>query len=292
MNGAAAAVRGVAGLVLVALIGWIDLVTGRDYGTSLLYLVPISWAAWRIGSWWAAAAVVVATGFWLAAELLAHPGPPYAPVVWNGFTRLIIFSAVAGLIVRLREDHLQLERLNRSLRESLEAQTLLAGTDSLTGLPNSRSFTDELARRIERTRHTRDPLCLAYIDIDNFKELNDRHGHLAGDEALRRVADVLRSAVRSDSGGREGDLVARLGGDEFGILFSSVESEAALAIAERVIARVRDLGEDYPEAGLAASIGIASTRRTEGDADDLIRRADRAMYRSKQEGKGRVVIEA
>ena len=285
---------GLLAIAAVTLVGWIDWLTGLDIGFSLFYLLPIAWAGLRLGRIWVAATALTAAASWLLAELAWHDLGA-GPMVWNGFTRLVIYSLVGGMLVVLREDRIELETLNRKLSDSLEAQTRLARTDLLTGLPNARWFLEELARRIAAQDDPGGKLCLLYVDVDNFKDLNDHYGHSAGDRALREIADVLRSCVRSGEAygaPREDDLAARLGGDEFAILLAGVDPEGAMTIAERIIGRISDLAGVYPTADLGASIGISCARISGEDPEDLIRRADRAMYRSKAAGKGKVTVEA
>lgn len=282
---------GLLAVATVILVGWIDWFTGLDVGFSLFYLFPIAWAGWRAGRGWALTAAVIAAASWLFAELAWHDLAA-GPILWNGFTRLVIFCAVGWMLAVLREDRIELESLNGRLRESLEAQTLLARTDPLTGLPNARWFTEELERKI--AARGGGPLFLLYVDIDNFKELNDQYGHAAGDRALVEIADALRASVRSREGekaDREADLAARLGGDEFAIVLAGVGLDGARTIGERIIGRVSELRAAYPAVDLGASIGISCASGGGEQPEDLIRRADRAMYKSKEEGKGRVVVE-
>lgn len=293
MNRRSETAQGLALVAMIPLIGWIDYVTGPDIGLSLFYLVPVVWAGWRLAGAWTAAIVVAAAGAWLIAQL-AITSAPLGIVGWNGFTRLVIYGAFGAMTSLIRLDRERLQALNQQLGEALEQQTRLARTDALTLLANTRSFTEELEERLERARGTGKPVWLAYVDIDNFKELNDRYGHNAGDDALRRIADALRASVRTvATATREADLAGRLGGDEFAIAFSGADLEGARTIAERLIHRVVELGADYPLAHLGASIGIAggSGPAGESDAEDLIRRADHAMYRGKGQGKGRAVVE-
>lgn len=281
---------GLLAVATVILVGWIDWFTGLEIGFSLFYLFPIAWAGWHLGRGWAAATAVIAASSWLLAELEWHAS---GPIIWNGFTRLVIYSSVGWMLAVLREDRIELESLNRKLGESLEAQTLLARTDLLTGLPNARWFTEELERKIAAVGGD-GSLFLLYVDIDNFKELNDHYGHSAGDRALVEIADALRASVRSGEGeqtDREADLAARLGGDEFAIVLAGVGLDGARTIGERIIGRVSELRAAYPAVDLGASIGISCASGRGEEPEDLIRRADRAMYKSKEEGKGRVVVE-
>jgi len=158
--------------------------------------------------------------------------------------------------------------------------------DPLTGLPNRLSFIDSLSDALRRSTISGSPVGILFLDLDNFKLINDSMGHHAGDELLRAVAPRLRAHLRP------GDIVARFGGDEFGLLVDRLADEAeAVAIADRIASA---FAEPYPMGGaehfVSASIGIAVARpdgREAVDADLLIRDADAAMYRAKERGRAR-----
>ncbi len=165
-----------------------------------------------------------------------------------------------------------------------------ARTDPLTGLLNRRAFLEETRRRFDRLEHERLPGTLVFVDLDNFKQINDRRGHEAGDAALQAAAALLRDTVRPT------DLVARFGGDEFALWLDGADEFAAAERAEALrIAAPRALAGDYPPEDrpmdplppLGMSIGIAT--RWPGGSEDLealIHRADQAMYEVKRTGRG------
>src|SRR5206468_7159508 len=186
--------------------------------------------------------------------------------------------AMAG-IARLGLDRARaLERA----KESAHA----AAIDALTGLFNRRYFLTRLEEEVERARRQSSPLTLMMLDVDDFKQLNDRLGHLAGDAVLRLVGDVLRRSVRLF------DVCARHGGDEFAILMPGSSPENSRQIAERIRAGIENSrpasGSWSDELRLTASIGIAPFADTA--AEDLIDRADQALYAAKRQGKNRVRV--
>ena len=161
----------------------------------------------------------------------------------------------------------------------------LSTTDELTGLANRRGFLDELQARLDGDRRARGTLL--YLDLDNFKPVNDTHGHARGDEVLVALASILEGAVRA------GDLVARLGGDEFIVWLDGADEPGGLVKAQRLVAAaagLRDFSAD-DERPLSLSIGVAVT---DADArvsvEALIEQADRQMYLAKQGGKNRVAL--
>jgi diguanylate cyclase (GGDEF)-like protein len=274
-------------LALVAVIGWVDWLSGVDIGLSLLYLYAVSAAALGTNRSWTVVIVAACAVSWMGAQILVRGGEVPGAVLWNGLTRVIIYSAAGWAMLTLRADRVRLRVLNGELQRALEAQSALARTDPLTGLANGRSFREQLeARLLEGSRG----LCLAYIDIDNFKRLNDLYGHSAGDEMLRRVAEIIRSATPVEDSMRTPDLAARIGGDEFVLLFEGVDGEQGKRIAERIISRVSGLAEEFSDAGLGISIGLSCVCEGETDGEALVRRADDAMYVAKAGGKGRYAV--
>jgi diguanylate cyclase (GGDEF)-like protein len=268
-------------LALVVGIGFVDYETGPELGFSLFYLIPIVLASWGIGRGSGIAVALTAAASWLAADLAWAEADLASISLWNGLTRLVIYTTISLLVWLVREDRDRLDALNRQLNLALGAETRLARTDPLTDLANSRHFFEHLELDL---RAARGPRCVAVIDIDNFKHVNDAHGHQAGDELLRRVASDLSEIVRGS------DVAARMGGDEFAILLRGVEPEGAATIAARIGERVRAAASDFPDTGIGASIGIAWFSSPPSDADQVLRVADAAMYEAKKAGKGSVRI--
>ncbi|HXF56009.1 MAG TPA: bifunctional diguanylate cyclase/phosphodiesterase [Actinomycetota bacterium] len=163
----------------------------------------------------------------------------------------------------------------------LETITRISETDPLTGVANRRAFEHALERELSRAQRTGTELTLLLVDIDHFKAFNDRHGHQAGDEAVRAVAQALVSACRAF------DTVARYGGEELAVILPMCPWSESLAAAERVRAAVAGL--DVP-GGLTVSVGVAIYPTHGADADSLVRAADEALYRSKAAGRNRVSL--
>jgi len=160
--------------------------------------------------------------------------------------------------------------------------------DELTGLANRRLLRNRLEMELDRARRFEHPLSVLAADIDDFKLLNDRHGHATGDAALREVASTMRASVRRV------DTVARTGGEEFVVLLPQAELDEAFGVAEKlrrqIEARAMPGGQEQPNGRLTISVGVAALR--DGDElDELLERADRALYAAKGAGRNRVVSE-
>jgi diguanylate cyclase (GGDEF)-like protein len=275
------AVLCVVGLVLV---GVLDYLTGPWISFTLLYVAPVLAAAWWLGRGPGIVAALTASVCWFAAETWGHRGESLRVLLWNSGSRLVMLLAIAAMTARIRGDQQRLRGINRRLAELLGDAERLARTDALTGLANARAFVERLRQEVARAQRDHTPLCLAYVDIDNFKAVNDAHGHAAGDELLRTVAQAIRETVRTS------DVEARLGGDEFAVLFVGAREDAAEAAAQRLLARLMRIGERYPGLDLGASIGLASYPTPGATAEEMIRTADAAMYEAKRRGKARVAV--
>jgi diguanylate cyclase (GGDEF)-like protein len=187
-------------------------------------------------------------------------------------------SAVSFALVMVR-----MTGLNRQLASAGVELSVRASTDSLTGLPNRSAFADRLRAALAHDERRAGTLAVLFIDLDDFKDVNDGLGHAAGDELLCLTAQRLSDTLRP------GDLVARLGGDEFAVLVDGIaDAGPALAVANRVVAALGEplaIGDRHVQVG--ASVGMA-LRREGSTLDTLMRDADVAMYAAKAKGKGRV----
>jgi len=158
-----------------------------------------------------------------------------------------------------------------------------AVTDALTGLGNRHWMKEMFEREVTRAQHSGRTLCLMMLDVDNFKQFNDRYGHIAGDRVLVAVASALREYLRPT------DLIARFGGDEFAVLLPDAESQQAVQTAERVREQIAALSP--PSLSTAVTVSIGLTARTEhDDVSGLVHRADEAMYEAKAKGRNRVAV--
>jgi diguanylate cyclase len=174
-------------------------------------------------------------------------------------------------------------RLSRRVREQNLKLAELSRTDPLTGLPNRKHWEEAVERELRRHQRNGGPACLLMLDVDNFKQVNDRYGHPAGDEVLRGVAAVLRDCVRGQ------DTVGRYGGEEFGVVLPETRIEGAMVIAERIRSRIaRAPLEQRDGIRCTISIGVAAAA-AQVDPGAWIEQADRALYRAKDEGRNRCI---
>ncbi|NVJ21447.1 MULTISPECIES: diguanylate cyclase [Myxococcus] len=233
-------------------------------------------------------------------KLLALEGPPGPPVVVlaDRETRAFWVGALA-LGAEVVFDPWDAEELRARVGKSLRTQARLtqlsnqvgelqrlSSTDGLTGVHNHRHFQERLREEFRRAQRYDDPLALILLDLDHFKQVNDRHGHTTGDGVLREVAATLQASVR------ETDLVARYGGEEFAVLLPRTHLTGALSVAERVR---RDLAtlRVGPDGALqvTASLGVSSfPHRTVLSPEQLLLTADEALYRAKDEGRDRICL--
>jgi len=230
-------------------------------------------------------------GYELAQRIRANPVTKFIPVIMQ--------TAAGRRIEDLRRaneagalgyitDPTDLDLLLARTRTLLEFKAYLdvceeaAFTDHLTGLANRRRFERQLEREVARMERYGHPFSLLMIDIDNFKDLNDSFGHVAGDDAIRRLSRVLREGTRGI------DLAARIGGEEFAVLLVETKKESAFEVAERLRAAIKVL--EIPSARyITASFGVAECPGDAQTAADVLKAADVALYEAKRNGRDRVV---
>jgi diguanylate cyclase (GGDEF)-like protein len=260
--------RGQTALVVVLLAGWIvALVASVRSPTPWM---PNSWAlglgllvAWQCGVGWG-------LGVRLACEAVRWSLLPQEHWTGDALTQTGLSLLAAGLLI------VWVDRRRRGWQRA----HALSRLDPLTQLPNRQALEERLTAELSRARRFQRPFALFAVDCDGFKQINDRLGHAAGDEALRHVARALRLAVR------QYDTVARYGGDEFLLLLPETDLPDAESVAERLHASLAHaVRAAYP--GLTASLGVVVFRDSPPSGEECLRLADAAMYRAKQGGKNR-----
>ncbi len=262
------ALRLVGAAVLVGGVYWINQHTSPDVRLGILYVVPVLLATWHDGLGWGAAFALgtALLRYLIGVEQMPLETPAVVRIANEGAYLVVVGVAMTGLA---------------QLRRTQGALELLAAHDPLTGALNAAAFADRLGQELDRNRRYSRPLALLYLDLDDFKAVNDRHGHHTGDAVLRLVADATRGAVR------QSDIVGRLGGDEFAVLMPETEGPVAHAAATRLASSIRTVFKGTPS--VTASIGVVSMLGGVTGPDELLQRADAAMYEAKRAGKDRVV---
>lgn len=255
-------------VLLTLLVYWLNVSTPPDARLGVLYIIPVLLVTWTDGLIWG---IVFGVASIFMREAVAWDQMPAATALaWrigNAAAYVVVVAiAMAGL---------------EKLRRSQEQLARLVTQDVLTNVLNARAFAERLGQELERNRRYPRPLALLYMDLDNFKIINDTHGHQTGDAVLRLVADAMRTSVRT------ADVVGRLGGDEFAVLMPETDAQLADAAAKRLVASLRNVFKGTPN--VTASIGVVACTATDASTDDLLRRADQAMYDAKKAGKDRVV---
>ncbi|MBU0808991.1 sensor domain-containing diguanylate cyclase [Pseudomonas spirodelae] len=206
-----------------------------------------------------------------------HEDGAVAGIRQSLYINLLICLVITALIITL---------VNVALRRYQRRISALATTDQLTELPNRRGFNLLANQAMQEARRNQSALCVLMLDLDNFKQLNDSQGHMAGDEMLRRFASHLRNTVRKS------DIICRWGGEEFILLLKDTTPEQARELAEKIIQQTEQSSIRFNDVDLqiTTSIGLAHLQADES-LEQVITRADRALYRAKQSGRNRLCEE-
>lgn len=269
LTGAAPATVTTLGVALVALLAAIDHLTGYELSFSVFYLAPIALVTWYARRRHGYALALICAIVWLTVDLTAGNAYTHWLIpIWNATVRLAFFLITATLLGQLK------------LRLRIEAA--LARTDELTQVMNARAAREVISRLLQLARRHRHPSALGFIDVDNFKAVNDTLGHAEGDRLLQAVAAALRGHVR------ESDVVGRLGGDEFVVFLPETGLAAARETFTKLHRELIDRSAAWP---VGFSIGVAVFDQAPEGVDAAFRGGDKLMYRAKQGGKNRIVCE-
>jgi len=258
-------------LSFLIILGWVDLITG-DYSLIIFYLIPVSLVAWFVGNrsgilfCFLSVTIRVIIDESQSTFSFSHSILHY----WNDLIEFIFLLIMSTLF--------------SALRKNLNTEKELSSRDPLTGALNRRSFFDLAEYEINRSHRYELPFTVAYIDLDNFKLINDQFGHRVGDQLLITVVSTFRSNIRST------DILARFGGDEFVILLPETSGEAAMMFLKKMHGHLDQVMEQnhWP---VSFSIGAVTYLKAPVSADEAIQRADELMYQVKHSGKSRLLHE-
>ena len=275
-------------LVMASLVwgvgGWLVMSTVPRFHQAMIFLFLVGMAggtaalysAQRLGATLAVFGFLIPSALWAALQ----PDVQLRVIAIAAFILAVASARAIGFLAAFIRRTFELSNEVEMARQEAER---LARTDDLTGLLNRRAFHEVGGYLIAQARRHERPIAMLLVDVDLLKEINDNHGHVAGDAALQTIAEVLRRS------GRRIDVVGRIGGDEFTVLMPDSTAEAASTLAERIRAGVSELSVTHEgtEIPLTCSIGVASGDAVES-LEQLLRRADQALYGAKDAGRDRV----
>lgn len=254
------------GFSLVLLFGFIDSLIDYRVSFSIFYVLPVVLVTWYAGIKIGILFSILSSAMWFSAAILSHyQHAPLAIVIWNSIVRLGFFIIISSIL-----HYLKSEREN-------------ARMDYLTRISNRRHFEEMLANEIQRSNRYNHPLSLVYMDIDNFKAINDNLGHRAGDKVLTAISSVINGNIRSS------DTIARLGGDEFAILLVETDEREAGKFIKKLQYELL-LAMDSYTFPVTFSFGIAVFYSFTMSIREMMHVADACMYHSKKAGKNKISI--
>ncbi|HOW52171.1 MAG TPA: GGDEF domain-containing protein [bacterium] len=261
-------------VLLLSAIALLDHLTGYEIAFSVFYVAPVTLAAWRAKRSIVLLICLLSSTVWGMVDYTSgHEYSNNLILLWNSIVRLFFFVIIALLLANLREKMRMLDRLAR--------------TDPLTGALNGRAFLELAGREIEQARRYGGSFTLLFIDLDNFKRVNDTCGHAAGDDLIRAVVESLRGSLRAT------DIIGRIGGDEFAVWLSHSAGGEARETVQRL---QRAVAEAVSRVGCPTtmSIGAVSVPRIRPDLtpDILLKKADELMYRVKNDSKNGLLMES
>jgi diguanylate cyclase (GGDEF)-like protein len=256
------------GLGLIFGIGIVDFITGYELAFSLFYLLPICAVVWFLGKRFGVLFSVLASIVWFFADYFSgHQYTDQITYIWNTAIRFAFFVIVTTLL--------------SSLKEALEREKALSRIDRLTGAMNGEYFYEIIRAELDRFIRYQHPFTLVYIDLDNFKKVNDQYGHSTGDALLRKVIATIKDKTRKT------DIVARMGGDEFAILLLETDSLTAQLIIPRIQQHLlNEMAKS--QWSVTFSIGAITFTAAPKSTREIFKLADDQMYTVKQAGKNAV----
>jgi len=258
--------------LVVFVIGYLDFITGPEIGFSLFYLIPIMLASWF--HYDRKVSLILLPGVcavvWLCADIYSghHYSRSWIPY-WNMSIRLGMFLVISLTLSRLRVAQANEQMLSR--------------IDPMTGVYNTRYFAEIVTKEISRATRFAETFSFVYIDVDNFKSVNDTLGHDQGDQLLKTLTKVIKDNIRDI------DIIARLGGDEFGIFLPRTGSTQIPAVMNKIYSVFRQNISNIWKVTLSA--GVLTYLTAPSTLNEMVRSADALMYKAKRDGKDKAAYE-
>jgi len=252
-------------LIIVIILGFLDHLTGYEISFSIFYLIPILTIAWFKGIRYAIIISIFSSATWLTADITSGHHYFYVLIpLWNMLMRLMVFIVIILMAVKVKKE--------------LELEKEISKLDILTGLNNTMSFMEQAEIEKNRSLRFKRPFTIAYIDIDNFKQLNDTFGHSEGDILLQNLGKNIRENMRAY------DIAARLGGDEFVIFFPETDKQQAQEVANKIKSSIEMILRKHLDS-LTLSIGVVTVTNPVYPIEGIIKIADGLMYSVKNISK-------
>ena len=255
------------GYIIIGVLGIIDTLTGKELDFSLFYVIPILIVTWHTGLGLGIVFSLISALVWLLSDVLSGHVTLLSIYAWNTLIRLGFFLTIAFLLSRLLT--------------VLEHEREIAHTDYLTGALNSLFFYNVLQMEINRCLRYKNFFTIAYIDLDNFKTVNDEFGHATGDEVLCFFVNQIKNSLR------KADVVARLGGDEFALLMPETTQKSAQVVLSKLQHNIL-AGMQKNNWPVTLSIGVLTCIDTPPTANEAIKKVDDLMYSVKKSSKNNI----
>lgn len=255
-------------IFILSIIGYLDYVTDYEIRLTLFYSIPILISSWYVSAYFGYAFSIISICVICFTDYLSYRFFKLTGIYLWDYAGILLFYLFSSFIIG-------------KIKKIIQREIVFSKTDPLTGIANSRFFSEEVKKEIERSKRYSHPISVIYIDCDNFKNVNDGFGHAEGDKLLRVIATTIRENIRTT------DIVARVGGDEFCILMPETGiqlSSSSIDVIKNSLIKVMNDNKW----SVTFSIGIATFIKPPQSADEVLGKSDELMYYVKKHGRNNV----